>query len=80
MKNITIALPDESARWLRVRAAQEGRSVSRWLSELIEGMQRHDDESEVAMKRLLSTKPQKLEWIDGGRPTRDELHDREGLR
>ena len=80
MKNITITLPEDAARWVRVRAAHEGRSVSRWLSELIEGMRQRDDEYEVAMRHLLSMKPQKLEWVDGRRPTRDELHDRENLR
>ena len=80
MKNITIALPDECARWVRVRAAQEDRSVSRWLAELIEGMRRHEDDYDVAMKSFLSRKPRKLDWIDGRPPTRDEIYDRPVLR
>ena len=80
MKNITITLPEECARWVRVRAAQEDRSVSRWLAELIEGMRRRDDEYDVAMQSFLSRKPRKLHWIEGRRPTRDEIYDRPVLR
>ena len=73
MKNITITLPDEVARWLRVKAAENERSVSKWLTELLEGMQRQEDGYEVAMKRFLARKPWKMEWVDGRKPTREEL-------
>ena len=43
-------------------------------------MKRREDEYEVAMERLLAGKPWKMEWIDGRRPTREELYDRTGLR
>ena len=80
MKNITIALPEDLARWLRVKAAEEDRSVSRWLAELLEGMRHHEDGYEVAMRSYLAMKPRKLDWPGGRRPTREELHDRSGLR
>lgn len=80
MKNITVTLPEECARWVRVRAAQEDRSVSRWLAELLEGMRRREDDYDVAMERLLAMKPRKLHWVDGRRPTRDEIYDRPVLR
>lgn len=80
MKNITIALPEDLARWLRVKAAEEDRSVSRWLAELLEGMRRYEDSYEVAMRSYLEMKPRKLDWPGGRRPTREELHDRSGLR
>ena len=80
MKNITVTLPEETARWVRVRAAENERSVSRWLADLIEDTRRHDDEYEVAMRSFLARKPRKLHWIDGRRPTRDEIHDRPVLR
>ena len=76
MKNITITLPEECARWVRVRAAQEDRSVSRWLAELLDGMRRREDEYDVAMERLLARKPRKLNWIAERRPTREEIYDR----
>lgn len=82
VKNITITLPEEVALWLRVRAARNERSVSRWLAELLEGMRRQEDEYDVAMERFLARarEPRKLEWVDGRKPTREELHDRAGLR
>ncbi len=80
MKNITVTLPEDVALWLRVRAAENGRSISKWLAELLEGMRRQEDEYEVTMERFLARKPRKLTWIDGRKPTRDELHDRDGLR
>ena len=80
MKNITITLPEDVARWLRVKAAENERSVSKWLAELLESMQRQEDEYEIAMKRYLAMKPRKINWLNGRRPTREELYDRPGLR
>ena len=78
MKNITITLPEDVARWLRVKAAENERSVSKWLAELLESMQRQEDEYEIAMERFLAMKPRKINWPDGRRPTREELYDRPG--
>ena len=82
MKNITITitLPEDVARWLQVKAAENECSVSKWLAELLESMQRQEDEYEVAMERFLARKPRKIEWINGRKPTREELYDRPGLR
>ena len=80
MKNVTITLPEDLARWLRVRAAENDRSVSRWVAELLAGMRRQEDEYEVAMKQALAVKPRKMEWVDGRKPTREELHDRPSFR
>ena len=80
MKNITVTLPEDLARWVRVRAAENERSVSRWLAELLEGMRRRDDGYAIAMKQFLEVEPRRMEWIDDRQPTREELHDRAGLR
>ena len=80
MKNVTITLPEDLARWLRVRAAENNRSVSRWVAELLAGMRRQEDEYEVAMKQALAVKPRKMEWVDGRKPPREELHDRPSFR
>ncbi len=79
MKNVTITLPDDLARWVRVRAAEDGHSVSRWVADLLAGMRRGEDEHEVAMREFLAVKPRRMEWVDGRRPTREELHDRAGF-
>ena len=79
MKNITITLPEDLARWVRVRAVENERSVSRWLAELLEGMRRQDDGYATAMKQFLAVAPRRMEWIDGRKPMREELHDRAGV-
>ena len=80
MKNITITLPEDLVRWLRVRAAENERSVSRWVAELIDRTRRQEDAYAVAMQRALLVEPRKMEWIDGRKPTREELHDRADFR
>ncbi|MDE0024800.1 MAG: hypothetical protein OXP69_10360 [Spirochaetaceae bacterium] len=55
--------------WLRVRAAEQDRSVSRWLVEMIEGIRRDEGEYEVAMERFLAgaraRAPRRLAWRRG---------------
>lgn len=80
MKNITITLPEDLARWVRVRAAENERSVSKWIAELLEGTRRREDDYDMAMRQFLAVEPRRMEWVDGRKPTREELHDRAGLR
>ena len=80
MENITVALPEDLARWLRVKAAEDDCSVSRWIADLLEGRRRQEDEYDAAMERYLAMKPRKIEWPGGRRPTREELYDQPGLR
>ena len=80
MKNVTVSLPEETARWLRVEAAKADRSVSGWLADMLERMRRRDDEYAAAMERCLAIKPRKFQWVDGRKPTREELHDRASFR
>ena len=80
MKNVTITLPEDLARWVRIRAAEQDRSVSRWVAEILSGIRRQEDDYEVAMKRFLAREPWKMAWRDGRRPTREELYDRQCLR
>ena len=75
MKNVTITLPDDLAQWLRVRAAEDGLSVSGWVADLLAEMRRRE-EYEVAMKEFMAVKTRRMEWVDGRKPTREELHDR----
>ena len=80
MKNVTITLPEDVAHWLRVKAAENDRSISRWIAELLDKLRRQEDEYEVAMQRYLALKPRRIDWPDGRRPTREELYERPGLR
>ncbi len=44
MRNVTITLPEDLARWVRIQAAEDERSVSRWIAELLNGMRRREDD------------------------------------
>lgn len=79
MKNVTVTLPESVAKWLRVRAAENDRSVSLWPAELIEGKPRQEDD-DVAMKRDPAMKPRTINWPDGRRPIRADVYDRPRLR
>jgi plasmid stability protein len=80
VKNITITLPEDVARWLRVRAAEDDRSVSRWIRELLERKRDREDDYEIAMERYLARRPCKIDWHGERRPSRDELYVRTRLR
>lgn len=80
MKNITVTLPEDTALWVRIRAAERGRSVSRWLADLLVGMHRGEGAYDAAMERFFAREPRKLTWSDGRRPTRDDLHERADVR
>lgn len=80
MKNITVTLDEKVAAWVRIYAAQRGKSVSRVLGEfLLERMREARDYNE-AMRRYLSKKPVKMKPVGGRYPTREELYDRSRLR
>ena len=80
MKGFTVPLPDELARWVEVRAAENDRSVQEWIAEQLEKMRRREDDYAVAMNLFFELEPRKLEWVDGRKPTREELHDRADRR
>ncbi len=79
MKNITISLDEHTSAAARVEAAKAGKSVSRWIGDLL---RRHVAESrdyEAAMRSYLAAPIFKS--LPGTRlPSRDELHDRTRLR
>ena len=79
MKNVTITLQEDVARWVRVRAAQDDTSVSRYVGELLRRRMTAEEGYKVAMHRFLARQPKAIS--EGGRyPTREELHDRPVLR
>ncbi len=80
MKNITITLDEKTAAWARIYAAQHGKSISRLLGEMLQERMREVRDYNDAMQRYLAKKPFKFRWVDGSRPTQDELYDRTGLR
>jgi hypothetical protein len=79
MKNVTVTLDDETARWARIEAAHRDMSVSRLIRELLREHMRAQTTYEEARRRYLARTPAALKEA-GSYPTREELHERAGLR
>ncbi len=80
MKNVTITLDEETAAWVRVYAAEHDMSVSRMVGEMLQQKMRESAQYEEAMRRFLAKRPTTLKAADDRYATREELHDRAGLR
>jgi plasmid stability protein len=80
MKNITITLTEDAARWARVRAAELDTSVSRLVGDLLTDMMRQEEGYRAAMRFALTRTHARISAQGTRYPTRDELHDRNSLR
>jgi len=80
MKNVTITLDEETARWARIEAAKQGTSVSRLLGEILAERRRQEAEYAAAMARFLARGPVPLKLPGQSYPRRDDLYDRKILR
>ena len=76
MKNMTITLDEDVARWARIRAAELDTSVSRMLGELLREQMVRALSYDTEMRQYLVREPQALSTPGGRYPSRDELHDR----
>jgi len=75
MKNITITLKEEVARWLRVWAAEHDISVSRFVGRLVEEQMDGERQYEQSRKVFLSRQSKPLKR-SGAYPSRDKVHER----
>lgn len=80
MKNVTITLDEKTAAWARVYAAQHNVSVSRLVGEMLAQRMNELSEYEHAMRTYLSLPPVRFKKSGKGYPSREELHDRDGVR
>ena len=80
MKNVTITLKPDVARWIRIKAAEREMSVSRYVGELLKDKMAEDDHYEQAMHQYFSLSPKPLGNPDEPLPKREELYDRPILR
>ena len=78
LRNLTITVSDQVARWARIKAAEENTSVSHLVGEMLQRRMLDANAYERAMKDYLSREP--FIHSGGRRPSREELHDRPGLR
>lgn len=79
MKNVTITLPEDVARWARVHAAKKDLSLSRMVAEMLRERMVEEEGYRKAMQSFLSREPERLK-TEGSYPGRDELHERDLLR
>lgn len=77
---MTITLDEETARWARVEAARQDTSVSHLVGALLRERMLGSDEYEEARRRYFSQEPGVHRRKGQRYPSRDELHDRKGLR
>jgi hypothetical protein len=78
MPNMTITADEEVLRWARVKAAEENTSVARLVGDLLKQRMQAERGYRAAKRRFLGETPRILS--SGPYPSRDELHDRSGLR
>jgi plasmid stability protein len=77
LKNVTVTLDEETASWARIEAARQDMSVSSYLRELLRERMTGEALYAESMERYLSRRGRRL---GGPLPTREEVHDRVGLR
>lgn len=77
LRNVTVTLEEEVARWARIEAARGDKSVSRLLGELLKQRMLEEDGYERAMRRALDRKA--FLKTDGRYMSREEAHDRARL-
>jgi predicted CopG family antitoxin len=79
MKNVTVTMADDALEWVRVKAARENESVSRYLGQLVEEARKRDTAYEKSMRAALKFSPLALPQ-EARYLTRDEVHSRADLR
>jgi len=76
MKNVTITLDENVARWARIRAAELNTSVSRLVGDMLRQKMDDDERYDRSGHEYLSQKPLKLRKPGVMYPRREELYGR----
>ena len=80
MRNVTLTLDEDVARWARIRAAELDTSVSRLLGDFLRQLMEDDAAYERAREDYLAAPATALSRRGSTYPARDQLHDRARLR
>ena len=80
MRNLTIKVEEDVARWAKIYAAEKNTSVSRMLGEFLAEMKEQREGYQAAMKRFLAQEPFLMSKPGEKYPTREEIHERHPLR
>ena len=76
MKNITVSVPDDVYRRARIRAAEEGSSVSRLVTAFLRSLAATGDEFARLEAQQRRVQDEIERFSAGGRLSRDEVHAR----
>ena len=74
LRNITITLEENVAKWVRIEAARNDISISRLLATILKERMREKGGYEGAMRRALAREP--FLKSDGRYLSREEVHER----
>jgi plasmid stability protein len=77
VKNVTIVLDEEVARWVRIRAAEHDTSVSRFVGDLLRQMMEEQQQYEQAWNTFSSVQAKLLRKRGETLPARDDVHERD---
>ena len=75
MKNITVAMPEDLARWGRVWAAEHESSVSSLLAQLLQEERERESRYQASLYQFLAESPVNLSAATAY-PRREELYER----
>ena len=76
MKNVTMTMEEEVARWARIKAAEQDTSVSRLVGEMLREKMMNERSYHPSMQHYLSRKPHRLSKPGTRYPAREEIHER----
>jgi hypothetical protein len=80
MTNITITVDEQVACWVRIEAAKRNTSISRLVGEILGDRMRATERYETARQQFFEIEARPLRRGDARLPSREDLHDRAGLR
>jgi hypothetical protein len=78
LRNVTVTLEENVARWARMEAARQDTSLSQFLAGILQERMRETDDYDRAMRQALARKP--FLKTDGRYLSREEVHDRSRFR
>jgi hypothetical protein len=76
LRNVTITVDEEVARWARIRAAERDMSLSRLVGEWLREKMLEDQSYEAAMRDYLARPARRLRKPGSRYPKRADLHGR----
>lgn len=80
MKNVTISMDETVAAWARIEAAKAGKSLSRFVGDVLAAQIEQKSSQSDVLNRILAYPKLDLTDENGNAPTRNEVYDDKILR